>query len=446
MTRLDLFAGPGPALPPSARGDREVARIQQVAPKGIAVPGLVRVLSVVLVTMAFGAAAAERRSLTREEAVRLALDNNPEIQSLAGDVEAAQARVRGAEPLLRNNPQVTGYLGPRTSPAGRSLDTNLQITQQIEIAGQRGARLDVASAGLEATEARMQALRVEIVARVRQAFGAALAAQQRRQLAEEALELARQGVRAAEERFGAGAAALLEVNTARVELGRSTRQRADAERSRQEAVGRLRLLTGLDPLQPIALQGTLEASNPAPSPELVKLAVETRGEVKAARHALEAAQAQQRLASREVVPSPLLGVGYSQEQESETTIIQGILSMELPLFDWNAGQRGVTAAQVRQAKAALAATERRVQQEVVVALTRLEMARAAAEGYAGNVSQAMLENMELVTESYRAGKIDFLQLVVIRQRALEARRESIDVLEELVAAEAELSLAVGRVD
>jgi cobalt-zinc-cadmium efflux system outer membrane protein len=58
--------------------------------------------------------------------------------------------------------------------------------------------------------------------------------------------------------------------------------------------------------------------------------------------------------------------------------------------------------------------------------------------------KAMQQNTDLVTESYRAGKIDFLQLVVIRRQAIDTQREYIDVLEELNAAEAELGRAVGR--
>lgn len=61
-----------------------------------------------------------------------------------------------------------------------------------------------------------------------------------------------------------------------------------------------------------------------------------------------------------------------------------------------------------------------------------------------DVVKAMQQNMELVTDSYRAGKIDFLQLMVIRRQAVEARREYIDVLEELNAAQASLDRAVGQ--
>ena len=51
--------------------------------------------------------------------------------------------------------------------------------------------------------------------------------------------------------------------------------------------------------------------------------------------------------------------------------------------------------------------------------------------------------MELGTESYRAGKIDFLQLLLIRRQTLEARNEHINVLEELTAAQAQLDRSTG---
>jgi cobalt-zinc-cadmium efflux system outer membrane protein len=58
----------------------------------------------------------------------------------------------------------------------------------------------------------------------------------------------------------------------------------------------------------------------------------------------------------------------------------------------------------------------------------------------------MEENLELGTESYRAGKIDFLQLLLVRRQTLEARHEYLDVLEELNAAQAQLDRALGRSD
>lgn len=397
------------------------------------------------IAAAAGGASPEQRSLTLEEATRLALTNDPEVRTLAASIDAAKARLAGASLLFQSNPALTATTGPRSSAAGRTLDYSVQILQQFEIAGQRGARIDAARAALDATEAQVKALRADVAARVQEGFGRALAAEQRVQLAAEAVALAQQGVNAAAERFREGAAALLEVNTARVEMGRVARGRGDAERRRAEALADLHLLLGLDPMEAVTLQGDLVSEEPVREPgELVQEALANRGEARASRRALDTAKAEARLASREWTPSPRIGASYSHEQESNTTIVQGVLSFDLPLFNRNKAARGLAAARAAQAETALEATDRRIRQEVLAALARVQAARAAADGYASDVVKAMQENMDLVTESYRAGKIDFLQLLLIRRQTLEARREHIDVLEELNAARAQLDRALGR--
>ena len=394
---------------------------------------------------ATGAATAQQRTLTLAEATRLAQANNPDIRALAADTDAAKARLAGASLLLQGNPTVTATAGPRSSSAGRSRDESLQVLQPFEIAGKRGVRIEAAQAAFDATEARLQALRADVAASVRESFGRALAAEQRAQLAAEALAVAQQGVNAATERFEAGAAALLEVNTARVELGRMARDRGEAGRRSAEALADLHLLLGLDPVEALSLQGELRSEVAVLEPtQMTEEALAKRSEIAAARRALDGGRAEVRLAELERIPSPKIGASYTHEEESDAKIVQGLLSIDLPLFNRNQAARGVAAARVAQLETALEATNRRVRQEVSTAIARLQAAQAAAAGYASDVVKAMQENMELGTESYREGKIDFLQLLLIRRQALEARREHIDVLEELNAAEAQLDRALGR--
>lgn len=388
-----------------------------------------------------------QRSLTAEEAVQIALTGNPELMRERSEVDVAKARLTGALLLFQGNPSVTATAGPRQSPAGSSRDESLQVLQPIEISGQKGARIEAARASLDAAEARLAALRAEVAAEIREAFGRALAAEQRARLAAEALGIAQAGVAAAQERFDVGAAALLEVNAARVELGRSARDRGVAERRSAESKADLHLLLGLDPAEVFALKGELRADAVATlaEPRLIEEALANRAEIAANQRALDAANAEARLAEREAVPTPRFGVSYTREQESDTRIFQGLVSIDLPLFNRNQAARGIAAARITQLETERDATSRRVRQDVSTALARLQAARAAAGFYADDVVKAMLENMELGTESYRAGKIDFLQLLFIRRQALEARREHIDVLEELNAALNQLDRAVGKV-
>jgi len=402
-------------------------------------------LALIVSLLVPGAVQAQRESLTADQVVRLAQTNNPDLRTLAGEIDAAKARLLGASLLLQGNPSLTLTAGPRSSPIGRSRDENIQLMQPIEIGGKRNARIEAAAAMVDVAEARLKARQAEIAAEVREAFGRALATGQKVRLAAEAHAIAREGFAAAQERFETGAAALLEVNTARVEAGRLARDMAEAERRKTEAQADLFLLLGLDFDQAARLEGDLRAEHQGDLDEglLIAQALANRAEITASRRALDAAKAQARFTERERIPTLRLGVSYTREEESDTDIVQGLVSFDLPIFNRNQEARGVAAARVSQLETEMEVTRRRIQQEVATALARLRAARLAAASFAGEVAMAMEENLELSTESYRAGKIDFLQLLVIRRQALEAKSEHIDVLEELNAASAQLERATG---
>ncbi|MFY0523432.1 TolC family protein [Archangium gephyra] len=386
----------------------------------------------------------QERTVTLDEAVRLALENHPEVRSAQAEVAAADARLSEASLLLRNNPELEAALGPRQRGGTSTLEYGVSLTQPVEIGGQRGARRDEAQALRSATEARLELRRVQLAAEVREAFGRGLATAEQVKLAAEAAELAGQALQAAEERYRTGDASLIEVNTARVELGRARRERLAAQNRHGVATGALKLLLALEAGEPLTVQGTLEPTEARPTAEVqtwLSRARSNRADLLVAREELRAAEAAQRLAGREVIPTPRLGASYNREEDAH--IVQGTLGLSLPLFNRNQAERGATRARVTQAQLALEALERRVTQEVQLAAARYRVAREAWEAFTGGVLQAARENAELATEGYRAGQLDFLQLLLIRREALEARRGYIEALEELNAAEAELERVVG---
>jgi cobalt-zinc-cadmium efflux system outer membrane protein len=407
--------------------------------------------SFVLITACIALAATEAApSITVQQSVELALERNASIQVARADVAAARARREGASVLLRSNPEVEGSAGPRRTPDGRSTDLGFGVSQQIEIFGQRGARIDAAGALVASAEAMLESRRVLVAAEVREAFTRRLAAAQRLRLADEALALAEEALRAAEARQRSGAASKIEVNAARSLLGRAVRERALAVQRDATAIGAFVVLVGLEPGVPVTLQGELSATagEPPALSLLVDRALAQRPDVRAARHEVEAARAERRLAGREALPSPRLGVTYSEEGDvgGKARITQGVLAFDLPLFNRNQGERGVAAARVTQSERALDALTRSVHTEVAVAATRVTAATTAAQAYAGGLLAGLEENMELVNEAYRAGKVGFFELLVIRRETLDARVGYIDALEELQAARAQLARAIGSIE
>lgn len=380
-----------------------------------------------------------------EDAVRIALERNPELASLGAEVSAARARLDGATLLVQRNPEVSLGAGSRRTDGERSPDLEVEVAQEVEIFGERAARIDAARAALASAEGRYQARRVELAAETRESFARAVAAERLLTVAREARELAGAVESAAARRLEVGEASQIEVNSARVEVGRAASEVAEALRRREAALAELRLLIAVDPARDLALAGELaplalpERADPS---SILSVAREQRADLRAAREDLQAAAAERRLAGREALPKPRLGARFVREGEEDA--ILGTLSFDLPLVNRNQAGRGVAGARFVQAQRALEAAERRVSQEVRLALARLEAARDAARAFEGEVVRAMEENLRLVATAYQAGKIGLFELLVLRRDALDARRGRIRAQEDLVSAEAQLLRALGQ--
>jgi len=393
----------------------------------------------------------EKPTLTLSKALELALGRNASVLSLQSEVEAARARLGGASLILQANPELEGAVGPRFAADGTSVDYSVALSQRIELFGQRGARIDSAQALLGAAEARLASRRIELASEVREAYARLLAARQRERIAAGALELAEQALAAAQARQSAGAASQIEVNAARATLGRAARESATPMQRSTEARATLVLRLGVDPAEPVEVQGDLEGADARAEvdvPALFQKALAQRPDLHAAKLEVAAAEADRRLSESEWLPSPRLGVSYSEEGDSvgPARIAQGFLALDLPVFNRNQAGRGVAAARVTQAQRALEALTRTVRAEVELAARRLQSARAAAKAYAGGLLAGVEENMQLVNEAYRSGKVDFFELLVIRRETLEARNGYVDALEELEAAKAGLARALGSME
>ncbi|HSB32970.1 MAG TPA: TolC family protein, partial [Nitrospirota bacterium] len=128
-------------------------------------------------------------AMTVIEAVETALKNNPDVQSVRLERGAAQGRLDQAGLWLRSNPVVEGSLSRKdTEPGGGEKVTNRGVTlsQEFELAGQRGLRVDAARSGLEKTTRDIEDRERVLIAEVKDAFAKALAAKRKIELSDEA--------------------------------------------------------------------------------------------------------------------------------------------------------------------------------------------------------------------------------------------------------------------
>ena len=148
-------------------------------------------------------------------------------------------------------------------------------------------------------------------------------------------------------------------------------------------------------------------------------------------------------ASRRARRSPCPAIAAKYVREEGADIVLGTLTFDLPLFNRNQAGRGVASARRARAQAELAAAERRVREDVVVAVARVGTARDAALALEGDALEGAEANVTLATRAYEAGKIGLADLLLIRRSAVEVRRDHVEALEELAEADAALARAVG---
>src|SRR5512143_2826765 len=110
------------------------------------------VLSLALFMVSVTASAS---AMTMDEAVQEALKNNIDLQAARQEEIAAQGRLEQASLILGSNPVIEGTSFKKTLPADEGgdqfRDYELRLSQEFEIAGQRGLRKDAAEKGLEKT-------------------------------------------------------------------------------------------------------------------------------------------------------------------------------------------------------------------------------------------------------------------------------------------------------
>lgn len=387
---------------------------------------------------------ADAEMLTIQQALDEALANNPDLKILTAGVGVAEAQLEGASLASQFNPELSLAAGPRLQPEGSVVEVEVGVWQTFELFGQRAARRASARATLQEATAQLRARRVEVAAETRIAFGAALAAGRRAELAREASAHAKEALDAARARQEAGAAPRLEVNTARAEHGRAAAQVLAADVDRRAALSRLRLLLGRDQSHPLEVTGALPTTGLAVSPvdELLDTAARNRADLMAAQAELSSRRAAIALADREGLPNPTFGLAYARE-DGDDEVVLGSVALPLPVFNRNQADRAVARRLLEQAGLRLAALQRRIAQEVQLAAARVDAAGEELSLYQQGVLEALEENLVMSLEGYRAGKLDFLELQLVQRQVLEGRAEFIRVQQELNDAHAALDAAIG---
>lgn len=381
-----------------------------------------RVLTFLFVVMLF---ASDVYSMTMDEAVSYALKNNPEIQALRLEEETAKGQNEKARLLLINNPTIEGNVSKKDRPeeegGGKFMNYGFKLSQEFEIAGQRGTRIDIAEKELARVKSEIRDKERVLISEVKDAFAKALASKKKSGLAREIVRLNEELLGYTKIKFQAGDVSGLDVNLSEVELSKAKKELLQAEREYRESLLVLQGLLGQSPDMSFAIEGDLPSEAPAlPAREALKiLAFSHRPDSKAGVFEIEKTQSALELVKKEAVPNITLSGFYDRDERRNVAGLE--ISIPLPIFDRKQAEKKEALTKAEGAKIKAAGLKKSIEREIDQAFNDITTAIEELSLFKKEILVKAAENLKLLNLAFKEGKIGFFEVRLAQKDTIEAQ-------------------------
>lgn len=360
----------------------------------------------------------------------------------------ADAARAAAAVLLPTNPELSVAVGPRLGGGRTGLDVQISLMQQLQIAGERGLRLEAADRLRELTDAEIEQIRWAVHCDVHAAFHRALIERERARLSERVVVFQEEVLRSVERQIAAGEVSPLTLRLAQAEVAQARQQAVAAQQAYLASRIRLGQLSGWPAATPPVAAGAIDAPrDPPPDARLVAIARERLPSLRAGAARAREAEARARLAARQAWPQPSLGVQYNREGnpggEAAYDIVMGVLSAPLPSFQRNQGERAAARADAIVARAELQAAQRLLEGQIAEARSEVAAAAQRTRAYGTEILPRFEENLTLLGRTFELGEIDLLALSTGRERFLRIQSDALGAMLDYFVALAGLERVVG---
>ena len=376
-------------------------------------------------------------TLAPDEAVAIALWNNWAFQAALADLGVARADLTEAR-MLRN--PILSLLFPW---GPKQLEATLQLP--ADALWQRPRRVAAASSNIQAVGARLVNDGLALIAEVRRAYFEAAASDLRLALATENADLARRIAGIAEARLKAGDISELEARAARSDAAQFEITRNTLEHQRALTRVQLVALLGIeqDPEQlRLVAADALPVGECGSPPALIREALSSRPDVRAAEMAVEAAGSRASWERSRILN--LIALLDANGQGREGFEMGPGIAPELPVFNQNQGPIGRAHAELDRASRQYLAVRTRVTSDVRSAYLRLsETQRALVLWDQRIVPELEIERNQAET-AYTAGEASLLSVLDVGRRLVDARVRRLEASIAFQQAAVSLDYSVGR--
>jgi cobalt-zinc-cadmium efflux system outer membrane protein len=385
--------------------------------------------------------------VTRSNVVPCAVAASYELAAETHAKEAAEGRQTAVSPLLPSNPVVSVLGGRRWQGGEEGHHWQGSLSQEIEIAGQRGVRRDAARAEVDAHGQHVVAKRREVALDAWTAYFDAIAAAEEQRLAIRLASTAQRVATVARAKAEKGLLPPVDADVADSVSVRVLQAKLGADRRFAAANATLASLLGLEG-GTLTVEGDLVPLDGMTDATVARAAAQP--DVRPEIHALEAQRRAQEVRAdafrRARVPNPTLSL-FGEEDRFEGRVLALGIAFPIPI-PGNVGRTYNGEIAEAEALARQSAAEReRLRREIRLQVVN---ARIAFESYAQQVqafSRDRLlraeQDLQSLAEELEAGRLAVRDAVLAQQALIELLQANVAARRAWCQASVELTFAIG---
>jgi outer membrane protein len=391
------------------------------------------------------------QSMTIEDCISLARENNPRLTQLKTSIEKSRVGVTSAYSSYYPSVDLSsGYRIEEAFYGGSqgSYSTGLSLSYPIYRGGNRSATVKSARAALEVSQENYRLSESQVILEIKQAFYRILQKQEQMALTEDVVERRKEDLVLIKLKYDAGRESLPAVQEAEASLLRAEYDKKKAEEDLALAEVDLNLLLGRPASEEISLEYRDDDTEVPPLPTIIEEATTERPELKSEEASTQALRAQVTQARSNYLPSVSLSSSYRWQgeeffEQSDNWSIG--LNLSVPIFDGFSTKTKVQEAKLslENQDAKMLELRQQIEEEIQQAYSTWKLAQSIID-----VNERTLEatrNMYQLTKlQYEQGITSYFFLQQKESDLTQAENSHVDALYNLRSSRAKLEKAWGR--
>jgi cobalt-zinc-cadmium efflux system outer membrane protein len=373
--------------------------------------------------------------MTLEQLVTLALNNNPAVKELVATTQKA-AGYRTQVGLYAN--PTFGYQGQQLADRGTDQHT-IFAEQEFVTAGKLDLNRRVQNEALRAQLQELEAQKLRVATDIQTLYYRALGYQKQLDLISEFRGLMDKGYELAQLRLKASEGSKIDVLQTKVQRNeidlayRQTQARYDA------AWREITAIAGIQGLTPTTLVSEFPVTSETLSWDSVaSTIVASSPEYAASQSRISQARAELERHGVQAVPNITTQVAAGYDNGTNSGMMNLQVGLPIPVFNKNQGNIAAARAEYCRALMEAKRIENAIRARLAIVSSDFETSLEAVNVYGADILPGAREALTLAETAYKAGEMDFIQLLVARRTYFESNLQYVNAQAQLASARAKV--------